>query len=547
MSYRSSLGLLTLSIVALAFTQGLTHRVLAADETPKAADPAIHVRLLATAQYSSSVVRISKDPRNGTLYYAEQNGSIYRLDIQPGSGTSIITRVADSSDHGQTGLAGFDVGLAGEFYVVGNSTSASNADLTSARVMRGALDPAKEGQRQWTLVARTEEYERSRTAYDHLFNAVEVSPDGQMLYLNSGSRTDHGEIQSTGGAYPNLREGALTSTIFRIPAASTNLVLPNDRAQLRADGRIFCEGVRNTYDLRFAADGELYGTENGPDRDMPEEVNWLREGRHYGFPWRMGGLDNPQQFQDYDPATDNLLDGRYGAVAKGFYRNDPSFPTRPAKLTEPILNVGPDADSYRDPATRAIRDASQDGIGISTLTAHRSPLGLVLDEKNSWSPPYRGGAFVLSWTRGDPTGTNFNGPFFDAGQDLLHFDLKRVEDQAQATVKKVVTGFQYPIDAEVLDNRIIVLCFGGDRSIWEVTLPVEESIRLGQAAFETTGFGFGIQNAQPGACQIQTSSNLVDWTTLKDLDLPAGPSRYLDTSVQGPPSSEFRFYRVIKP
>jgi len=59
---------------------------------------------------------------------------------------------------------------------------------------------------------------------------------------------------------------------------------------------------------------------------MSDELNWLRAEHDYGFPWRMGGADNPQQFPDYDPALDLLLDERFPAVQSGAYHNDPAFP-----------------------------------------------------------------------------------------------------------------------------------------------------------------------------------------------------------------------------
>ena len=75
---------------------------------------------------------------------------------------------------------------------------------------------------------------------------------------------------------------------------------------------------------------------------MAEELNWLRPGQHYGFPWRIGGTDNPQQFPNYDPSTDRLLDPRFVAVQNGYYHNDPTFPPPPANLAEPVINLGPD-------------------------------------------------------------------------------------------------------------------------------------------------------------------------------------------------------------
>lgn len=146
---------------------------------------------------------------------------------------------------------------------------------------------------------------------------------------------------------------------------------------MKSHGYIFAEGIRNTFDMAFDPDGNLFGTENGPDRDMADELNWLRPGLHYGFPWQIGGADNPQQFPNYNPATDKLLNPLFNAVKKGDHRNDPTFPPRPAvALVEPIRNFGPDADSYRTP-NGVIHDASAAQTSIGTFTAHRSPLGFL--------------------------------------------------------------------------------------------------------------------------------------------------------------------------
>src|SRR5207237_10214401 len=113
------------------------------------------------------------------------------------------------------------IGPDGTMYVLGKDNT--NTSLTYARIMKGV--PNGSGVRVWSLLARTEPYPRSQTAFDHLFNGLIVSPDGQYLYVNSVSRTDHGEEQSNGGLFPNLREAPLTAQIFPLPAAGTYLVL----------------------------------------------------------------------------------------------------------------------------------------------------------------------------------------------------------------------------------------------------------------------------------------------------------------------------------
>src|SRR5205814_4808046 len=150
------------------------------------------------------------------------------------------------------------------------------------------------------------------------------------------SRTDHGEVEDVGGVFPNTREVALTAKIFRLPATASNVLLPNDTNALRDAGYIFAEGTRNSFDFAWAPNGELFGTDNGPDRDMSDELNWLRPGLHFGFPWRMGGADNPQRFADYNSANDLLLDSRFVAVAGGTYKNDPGFPPPPTNFFEPV-------------------------------------------------------------------------------------------------------------------------------------------------------------------------------------------------------------------
>ena len=258
---------------------------------------------------------------------------------------------------------------------------------------------------------------------------------------------------------------------MRVPTDARDLVLPNDRDALRAQGFLFAEGLRNAYDLAFAPNGDLFATENGPDRDMAEELNWLREGHHYGFPWRMGLEDTPQQFPDYDPASDFLLPARFTAVREGYYHNDPTYPPPPRDFTEPVINLGPDADAYRDPADGHLKDASEEGVRFGTFTAHRSPLGLVFDANNALAEPFQGDGFVLSWTEGDPDGDDVAGPFNDPSEDLLHLDLAKVGDNYEARVTRIVGGFSNPIDAEIIGNRIYVIEWSGGRGLWEIVLP----------------------------------------------------------------------------
>ena len=143
-------------------------------------------------------------------------------------------------------------------------------------------------------------------------------------------------------------------------------------------------------------------------------------------------------------------------------------------LLDPIPNLGTDANSFRDPATGAVQKASDVGRPLGTFTTHRSPLGLSFDNANALAGRYRGGAFILGWTRGDPNGDSAQGPFRDASQDLLFLDLQRTAAGYEVRAQSVVCGLLNPIDTEILNGRLYVLEFGGAGTVWEITTPAAE-------------------------------------------------------------------------
>jgi len=457
------------SVILLSFTTiFLLSNTASANTKPQTLRSDIKVRNVMYTLAASPSVRIAKDPRNNHLYYLKRNGEIYRVNLATSQSQLVYSR----KDHQLSNTQGMAIGSDGAIYLVGN-TNLTNS-LTKATIVKGVVNSST-SDRFWSILAETAGYPKSNTAYDHGFNGIVVSSGNKYIYVNSGSRTDHGEIQSANGQFPNTREVGLTTCIFRLPTNGKNIFLPNNRQLLKSRGYVFAEGIRNTFDMAFAPNGHLFGAENGPDRDMPEELNWLRQGRHYGFPWRIGGANNPQQFPGYNPTQDRLLNPLFHAVKQGFYRNDPTFPKKPnITLTEPIPNFGPHADSFRDPQDGKVKDASNLGRYLSTFTAHRSPLGLVFDTQKALSSEFQGDGFLLSWTKGNPNGDSGRGPFRDPSEDLLHLKLTKVGNtNYRLNARRIVKSFQQPIDAEIIGNKIYVLEFGGSQGIWEITLPVK--------------------------------------------------------------------------
>ncbi|NKB72646.1 MAG: T9SS type A sorting domain-containing protein [Candidatus Latescibacteria bacterium] len=419
---------------------------------PEALQEGIEIRQV--LEVGKNYIRIAKNPTTGEIFYLGINGLLFSVDVETGSNE----RLYSWPDHGVRTATGFAVGPDGTFYLVGNPVVDGN---NIGLIVRGKM---VDDERVWSTVAESEPYAES-TGRDHKFNAIELSLDGQYLLVNSGSRTDHGEEQNDG------REHPITSAIFRIPIDSEDLVLPNDEAGLAP--YLYADGVRNSFDMAFAPNGDLFAAENSDTRDNPEELNWIRPGHHYGFPWRIAAEDTPQRFADFDPPdSDNLL--VVGINMENSFHNDPDYPPPPdgVVFSDPVISSGPDADKYRDPADGLIKDASDEGVQISTFTPHSSPLGVVFDTEFALQEEWAGDGFCLSQNDADLRKYT---PFGDPGEDLLHLELSKNADGSnyQVQITRLVRGFTSPVDAVMKGNKIYVLEYARnvDGSIWEITLP----------------------------------------------------------------------------
>lgn len=430
---------------------------------PEALVPGLTIRSVLDTE--PGTIRLTVDPTTGDLYYLKASSDIYRITPPFSEATKVLAYT--SADHGLSDLTyGLTVGPDGTLYVVGNERGET---LNTGIIMRGA--PNGDGARIWSVVAQTEPYPLSRTSTDHVMNGIAVSPDGESLFVNSGSRTDHGEIKSNDGTFPGLREAPITSAILRIPADAENLLLPNDEEALAQGGYLYADGVRNSFDLAFAPNGHLFAAENSGDRDDGDELNWIREGHHYGFPWRMGQNDTPQRFPGYDPDADLLVNPASTAYKNGWFYDDPTYPPPPAGVTftDPVLNLGPAADKYRSPADGSIHDASDEAIPLATFTPHRSPLGLVFDTAGVLPGTYAESGFVLGWTSGEPSGSPLLVPFGDESEDLLHLQLTLEDEAYRSVTTRIARGFSSPIDVVLIDRTLYVVELGGENLLWALT------------------------------------------------------------------------------
>ena len=435
--------------------------------TPKPLRPDILIEKFADVQ--ANAVRLLIHPVSGDFYYTTFEGGVFHLTKKDGS--LVSEKIISLEDHGINKLQGA-VFAGSELFLCGNTIENNNRG-TRGKLVRFSITPKNKP--SLTVVFNTEPYGLNATTWDHGWNALEMSPDGRYIFVNSGSRTGHGEIQDDKGVYPNARDNALTTKIFRIPVDAQNLVLPNDSDKLKSAGYLYAEGIRNAYDMAFDLSNNLFAVVNSSDYDHSEDMFWVRQGRHYGFPWIMGGIENPQQYPDFmpDPKKDPFLNAASHGMLMKYFRNDPDFPKVPEglKFNPGVQNLGPDANEYRGHSGK-ILDGDNTGVSISTFTAHSSPLGLVFDTKRKLSNEFKGDGFVLRNTIG--TKSSLMKPFTDQGRDLLHLDMSydKLSDNYFVKTTRIVDSFNNPTDAVLLGSSLYIIEYDVKvGSIWKVTLP----------------------------------------------------------------------------
>jgi len=420
----------------------------------------------------SFAVRLLQNPVTGNFWYTTFDGNVFEI-TNLDSTNPVKEKRFSVNDHGITRLQGATF-LNNIIFLCGNIDS--NAKKTTrGRMVCFNLDSSG---KQPEVIFNTIDYPANKTIFDHGWNALEISPDKKYIYVNSGARTDHGEVQDNGGLFPNARDNSLTAKIFRFPVDARNLYLTDDEAKLKAEGYIYAEGIRNAYDMAFDGKQNLFAVSNSPDYDMPEDMFWVRSQHHYGFPWVMGGIENPQQYSDWkpDPETDPFIPKTAHAWRVKYFRTDSTFPKIPAgiKFSPGVQNLGPDANEYRGHSGK-ILDGDQTGVAVSTFTAHCSPLGLCFDTKKILPKDFKGDGFVIRYSSG--ARSSMMSPFTKEGADLLHLHLTydSTSDNYFVRTVRIVDSFNEPVDAVLVNNFIYVIEYGGKSgNIWKITLPKDK-------------------------------------------------------------------------
>ena len=425
--------------------------------------------------------KIAFDPISKHVFYTTAGGTIYEVF----ENTKTDTLRFSVLDHGIPRVQGLCF-VDSTLFLSGNIWYTT---IGIGMVVKGILQP--NGTRIWSTVLSTSGYPTSSSTGDHGFTGITVDPQKEYLYFSGGSRTSFGEVKTNDCMYPGMREQAITSKIFRIPIDATNIYLHNDSIELQNSGYVFAEGTRNAYSMAFNDQNHLFAIDNAGERDDPEELNWIREGQHYGFPWRIGGNANPLANPNYDASIDPLINPNNGAYLAGHFDADPQFPAAPTGVvfTEPIANHGDAADYYKDENTGQIQKSSESGVPVRTFTAHRSPLGLVIDKNNEIGGTYSGHGFVLSFMPGgDSTGYTPLSPwgsacpFVDPSRELvmLRFSFDSIGQNYSIRTSNIVSGFYLPVDAVQVGHSIYVIENNG--GLWKINFPKAQTPPSGFSA-----------------------------------------------------------------
>ncbi len=357
-------------------------------------------KLREVARMPRQPTRLASDRTGRLLYVLTLRGDVYKLDPADGSVQPAIERASYLRPDGEYSCMGLCFDAQDRLYIVTNFTD-TQAQPQTNRVTIFRTSPITTGNGQLDVKPWLEaSYPFGIDVFNHGVGHIALGPDG-LLYVNSGSRTDHGE---SGNDPRRGREGEtpITACLWRLDPHS-------DHPQVE----VFASGLRNAYGFCWDDRGRMLATDNGPNENAPEELNLVEHGKHYGFPYKFADLK------------------------KSPYPDTP--PTPPGLQIElPIVNVGPDG-------------GAREGRPYSTFEDHSSPAGIV--HLDSRFPPHARGSFLV---------VRFGNLLAvrEVGQDLFQVRLVSGEDERpmRAEVKTLLAGLSRPIDVHVTaGGRIFVL------------------------------------------------------------------------------------------
>lgn len=328
--------------------------------------------------------RIVADLPGNFLYVLCGNGNVYCIDLLLNQMHRLMT-VSSYAREGEGSFMGIALDRDGRMYLVGNHADDARQPLqnvvtiyrTTSRRDGHPADP-----KPWFRISLP----YGINTFNHGVSHIAQGPDG-MIYVSSGSRTDHGEAGNEPGK-STAGEDSSTACIWRLDPKS-------DAPKLE----IFAKGLRNAFGFCWDDRGRMFATENGPNADPPEELNLIEQGKHYGFPFRFSTMTS-KAYADQPDAP-------------------PGFRSEP-----PMMNIGPGAGGSGEHP-------------LGTFDPHSSPAGIVY-LNTDFPESHRGHFLIVRF------GNLIDLPK-DVGFDLVEVAMQNTNtSQLQAEVRRFLSPIARP-------------------------------------------------------------------------------------------------------
>ncbi len=393
------------------------------------------VRILAVAAFEpkeQEPVRIAAHPVTGRLYVLGGGGDVTLLDVQSGKKQRVISGreyiEEPKREHVNIPLpidsmwvnspitlrATLCLGLTfdkeNRLYVVANILIPGKITINRVAIYRTA-PVGDEGIPSRPALWTRFDYPYGVGGFNHGACRIAQGPDG-LIYLGSGSRTDHGEA----GEAPNisrLGEGPHPDVPGGPGFAGgdfTAAILRFDPAKDQQPPEVFSRGNRNPFGFDWDDQGRLIDAEHGPMADHPEELNYIQEGKHYGFPYVFGNNEKPD-YPDGPKPPDGL------------------------QFQTPIKNVGPAGLLGDHP--------------MYSLAAHSAPGGMIFYRQGRLPKKYENSFFLCRFGNL----VNYN----RIGFDVLNIRLEEKDGQLIAHSERFLDRLGRPIDVCVSDGKLYVV------------------------------------------------------------------------------------------
>lgn len=269
-------------------------------------DPEFTVQQVLLEEESGSVLAMAFN-EFGKLIVSKERGPLVICDLtKQADDKNSRTRVLCSQVNSCQGI----LPLNGDVYVTGHGPD--------GQALYRLSDPNRDG----TLEVAETILRFKGPLGEHGAHGIELGPDG-MLYVALGNATGIESKPSVTSPYRSSYEGDLVSRYEDPGGHAAGIKAPGGTiVRVALDGSVVqtvCGGIRNTYDLVFNSQGELFCH----DSDMESNIGhaWYRPTRIYHvadgaeFGWRSGWSKFPDYFADVmEPAATTGRGSPTGAV-----------------------------------------------------------------------------------------------------------------------------------------------------------------------------------------------------------------------------------------